>query len=112
MQHITRDEVKKLVDNHENAVIVEALPEKEFNKGHIPGAVAMPVEKIDELAPQLLKDKDQKIITYCANTKCPASTQAAEQLENLGYTDVSDYKEGKEDWKQAGYPLEGEMSPP
>lgn len=105
MQAINREQVKTLIDSR-GAVIIETLPEEEFAKGHLPGALSMPVDKIGDLAPKKLKDKDQQIITYCASTKCPASHRAAEALEGLGYTNVSEYTAGKEDWKKAGLPLE------
>ncbi|MEZ0224931.1 MAG: rhodanese-like domain-containing protein [Alphaproteobacteria bacterium] len=109
MQAISREEVKSLIDSGA-AVIIEALPEEEFAKGHLPGALSMPVNKIGDLAPKKLKDMDQQIITYCASAKCPASHRAAETLEKLGYTNVSEYAEGKEDWKKAGLPLEGALA--
>jgi rhodanese-related sulfurtransferase len=107
MQNINRDEVKKIVDNHEDKVVlIDATSEQDFAVGHIPGAISIPAGKVNELAPKLLKDKGQKIITYCGSTQCPASTIAAEGLEKLGYTDVNEYKPGKADWKAAGFPFE------
>lgn len=105
MQAISREQVKSLIDSGD-AVVIEALPEEEFAKGHLPGALSMPVNEIGDLAPKKLKDLDQQIITYCASAKCPASRKAAETLEKLGYTNVSEYSAGKEDWKKAGLPLE------
>jgi rhodanese-related sulfurtransferase len=109
MQAISREEVKSLIDSG-GAVIIEALPEEEFAKGHLPGALSMPVNEIGVLAPKKLKNMDQQIITYCASAKCPASHRAAETLEKLGYTNVLEYSEGKEDWKKAGLPLEGALA--
>ncbi len=107
MQPINRDQVKNIVDNHDKKVaIVDATSEQDFAIGHIPGAISIPAGKVNELAPKLLKDKSQKIITYCGSTQCPASTIAAEGLEKLGYTNVNEYKPGKADWKQAGLPME------
>jgi rhodanese-related sulfurtransferase len=106
MQRINRDEVKKVVDQHDKVALVDATSEENYAVGHIPGAISIPAGKVKELAPKLLKDKNQKIITYCGSTQCPASTMAAEELEQLGYTNIQEYKEGKEDWKEAGLPLE------
>jgi rhodanese-related sulfurtransferase len=106
MQPITRDQVRQIIDKHENAIIVDATSEKDYAIEHIPGAVSIPVGKEKELAPKLLKDKGQKIITYCGGTACPASTKVAEGLEQMGYTNVNEYKPGKADWKAAGLPFE------
>jgi len=50
--------------------------------------------------------KDEPIVVYCANMRCQNSHQAAEELERLGYGDVSVYAGGKEEWIEAGYPVE------
>ena len=106
MQPINRDQVKNIIDNHESAILVDATSEMDYASRHIPGAVSIPAGKVEELAPQLIKNKDDRIITYCGSTQCPASTMVAESLERMGYTNVNEYKPGKADWKQAGYPLE------
>jgi rhodanese-related sulfurtransferase len=45
-------------------------------------------------------------MTYCANAPCPNSGIAARKLEALGYTDVAEYVEGKQDWIDAGLPTQ------
>ena len=59
-----------------------------------------------DLAPRLLPDKDAAIVVYCANDPCPNSGIAAHVLGKLGYTNVRDYEGGKQDWRDAGLPLE------
>ncbi|HYD19104.1 MAG TPA: rhodanese-like domain-containing protein [Patescibacteria group bacterium] len=110
MQPITQQELKRLIDSGEDLAILEALPKSEYAQGHLPGAVSMPLEKIAEEAPRALPDKSQKIVTYCSSADCAASTKAAEILESMGYTNVSDFVEGKAGWKLAGLPLQGEKN--
>ena len=43
---------------------------------------------------------------YCANAPCQNSTIAARALDGLGYTNVAEYVEGKQDWVEAGLRLE------
>lgn len=43
---------------------------------------------------------------YCWNTACTGSAYAAEQLETLGYRNVRRYIGGKQDWTDAGLPVE------
>jgi rhodanese-related sulfurtransferase len=45
-------------------------------------------------------------VTYCSNTACRNSEAAANQLAAMGYTNVRKYAEGKQDWQEAGLPLE------
>lgn len=101
---ITRDELRELVDANA-AIVVETLPASYFEDAHIPGAINIPHTQVRELAPGLLPDKDALIIAYCANLPCPNSEVAATVLGKLGYTNVREYAEGKDDWREAGLPL-------
>ncbi len=103
---ITRDALKAKLDAGEPIVLVEALPEKYFRHAHLPGAINVPHDRIDELAPALLPDKGAAIVVYYANLPCENSAIAARRLTELGYTDVREYAEGKVDWVDAGLPTE------
>ena len=48
--------------------VVETLAPERYREAHLPGALNIPPERINELAPQLLPNKDAEIITYCTNT--------------------------------------------
>jgi len=102
---ITRDELEALLDRSE-VVVVEALPEQYFAKGHIPGAIRVDFEELDAQAPERLPDRDAAIVTYCASLTCRNSEIAANKLIALGYTNVREYAEGKADWIEAGLPVE------
>jgi rhodanese-related sulfurtransferase len=103
---ISRNELKTLLDSNQTVTIVEALPEEYYRQAHLPGAMLLPHDQVDELAPALLPDKDAAIVVYCANLPCQNSGIAAERLVELGYTNVREYAEGKQDWIDAGYPVE------
>jgi rhodanese-related sulfurtransferase len=102
---ITRAELE--VEIQAGAVtIVETLRAEHFERGHLPGAIHIHFEDVTEKAPVLLPDRDAPIVTYCSNTACANSESAANQLSAMGYTNVRKYAEGKQDWQQAGLPLE------
>lgn len=82
--------------------LVEALPPKYYEKAHLPTALNLPLDQIDKLAPALLQDKQELIVTYCASDACENSGIAAAHLRKLGYTNVREYHEGKADWIAAG----------
>ncbi len=105
MRTISRDELREALDAHE-VTVVEALPPMYFEQQHIPGAININHDEIEEKAPRLLPDKHARIVTYCANAPCPNSGIAARKLEALGYTDVAEYVEGKQDWIDAGLPTQ------
>lgn len=106
VQTTSRAELTAKLDRGEPVTLVEVLPAPYYRKAHLPGALNLPHDKVDELAPSLLPDKDAQIVTYCANLLCPNSTMAAQRLLELGYTDVRDYAAGKADWITAGLPIE------
>lgn len=105
---ISLDQLRERIDTNPELVLVEALPEQYYRHSHLPGAINIPHDAVDELAPQRLPDRDAEIVVYCASGPCPNSGIAADRLVELGYTRVADYHEGKAEWVEAGLPVEGE----
>jgi rhodanese-related sulfurtransferase len=103
---ISRDELHDLIEADADVTVVEALPAQYYDDAHLPGAINIPHTEVRALAPTLLPDKDAAIVVYCANLPCPNSGIAAHVLTKLGYTNVREYAEGKDDWREAGLPLE------
>jgi len=103
---ISRKEIRSRLDAGEAITLVEALPQKYFDQGHLPGAVNIPHDRVRELAPVLLGDKEALIAVYCASTECNNSRVATNLLRSLGYADVREYVDGKKDWIEAGLPVE------
>jgi rhodanese-related sulfurtransferase len=64
---ISTQDLKSRLDKKQ-ITVVETLAPEQYREAHIPGALNIPPERINELAPQLLPNKDAEIITYCANT--------------------------------------------
>ena len=63
---ITREELKARIDRGDTFKLVETLPEPEFRKAHLPGAINLPPDRLRERARQVLPDKGAEIIVYCA----------------------------------------------
>jgi polyisoprenoid-binding protein YceI/rhodanese-related sulfurtransferase len=103
---ITRDELQARLDAGVPTTIVEALPPMYYADAHLPGALNLPHDEVAERAAALLPDRDAAIVVYCSNTACQNSSIAARRLANLGYTNVLAYVEGKQDWIEAGLPVE------
>jgi rhodanese-related sulfurtransferase len=104
---LTLDQLRQRIDANPDLVLVEALPERYYRHSHLPGAINIPHDAVDALAPALLPDKDTEIVVYCASGPCQNSGIAANRLLELGYTHVADYHEGKAEWLEAGLPIEG-----
>lgn len=108
MRRITREQLKSELDNGNGVTLVEALPEQYWKQGHLPGAIQIDHTEIKEKAPELLPDKEAKIVVYCANAECQNSVNAVRALESMGYKNVYEYPEGKQDWSEAGHTLVSE----
>jgi len=103
---ITREELKTKMDHGDDFVLVEALSQKHYQSSHLPGAINLPYEFVDE-AEKVLPDKGAEIVVYCMNPDCVASAEEARELEEMGYERVLHYRAGKQDWIRAGLPVEG-----
>jgi rhodanese-related sulfurtransferase len=105
---ISREDLERRLDE---VAVVEALPAMYFRKSHLPGAVNIPPDQVDELAPELLPDRNFAVVVYCWDSACPTSGTVARRLLDLGYIDVAEYVEGKQDWIDAGLPVERRSVP-
>ena len=104
MELISRDDLKRKLDEGEDLKLVCALGEWAYRAMHIPGSIHV---GRPEQAAELL-DKGDQIVVYCTNVNCVASQMAYHRLVEAGYKNVRRYAGGLEDWEEAGYPLAGE----
>jgi rhodanese-related sulfurtransferase len=62
---IDRETVRRLIE--QGAQIVDVLPAEEYGEDHLPGAVNLPLRKIETEASRAL-DRTRPIIVYCADS--------------------------------------------
>jgi rhodanese-related sulfurtransferase len=108
-RRIHRDDIHAHLQAGTPMNLVEALPEKYYRDGHLPGAIQLNHDEVRAQAGTRLPAKDAFIVVYCANTPCRNSRIAAQTLASLGYTNVAEYEEGKQDWIEAGLPIENDQ---
>lgn len=95
-QQITQEEARQMMDEQENAIILDVREEDEYDSGHIPGAVLLPVGTIDEdTAAEVIPAEDSVVLVYCRSGN--RSKNASEALAALGYTQVYEFG-GINDW--------------
>lgn len=94
-QTITPADVKQMMDNGDEMILVDVRTVEEYNNEYIEGAINIPVETLTDEKPAQLPDTDAKIIVYCRTGR--RSEIAAKQLIALGYTNVYDLG-GIVDW--------------
>ncbi len=92
---ITQEEAKRMMALDDGHVIVDVRRADEFAEGHIPGAILIPNESIENSPPELLQDRDQIILVYCRSGR--RSKEAAKKLADLGYSNVYEFG-GIIDW--------------
>ena len=95
-----------MMDRGDRFVLVDALSQEHYASSHLPGAVNLPYEFVDE-AEEVLPDKSAEIVVYCMNVDCEASELESWELVEMGYANVRHYAAGKQDWMRAGLPVEG-----
>ena len=106
---ITRDALKSAIDAG-SVTVLDALAGAYWEKRHLPGAIPLHADHVEQVHRELLPDRDALIVTYCSDATCGNSQEVATKLESLGYTNVRKYQEGIAGWADAGLPLEsGEL---
>lgn len=101
LQPVTLKELKQRLRDG-SATIVDVRPRAEFDAGHIPGAISVPV---DELRPRLKEiSKRKEIIAYCRGPYCLYSLDAVTLLRKHGYK-ARRAEDGLPGWRGAGLPV-------
>lgn len=93
---ISQDEAKSIIDSDTPHIILDVRTTQEYDMGHIPGAIVIPVEEITESAPSILTDKNALILVYCRSGN--RSKVASEALANMGYSNIREFG-GIIDWQ-------------
>lgn len=83
--HISMDVAMEYM-KEKDTVIVDVRTEEEYEKGHIKGAINIPLHAIDGTVVGKLKDYHEKILVYCESGN--RSVQASAKLAALGYKQV------------------------
>ena len=68
-ERISMEQAAEYMEYEQGYALVDARTREEYAEGHIPGAVCIPNEEIEELAPKLLPDCEQMVYVYCRSGK-------------------------------------------
>lgn len=71
-------------DAAHDVVLVDVRTPEEYRAGHKEGALNIPVDEVEQLASQLLPDKNAVILLYCRTGK--RADKAMETLRKMGYS--------------------------
>jgi rhodanese-related sulfurtransferase len=86
-----------------NIILLDVRPSSEYNTGHIPGAINIPVDDITYQLKKLSKNKEY--VAYCRGPFCVFADEAVNILIKKGFR-AKRLAEGFPDWKLKGLPVE------
>ena len=89
------EEVEKILENL-GGILVDVRSKKEYEEGHINGAISIPEYEIKKKAQILLPNKEMNIIVYCSSGG--RSKKAKEELKNMGYKYVYNLYNGYQNY--------------
>ena len=83
-------------------VFLDVRTRMEFDEGHVPGALHIPIQTLANRLQEVPQDK--RLYVYCESGV--RSTNAATYLADQGFTQVENVKASMRGWRNAGYPIE------
>ena len=107
MKTLTTDQLRSMIDNGEDILLINTLDEKHFSATNIPNSINIPQSEEDFVrqVERISNNMNRKIVVYCVSDQCDSSTKAAKKLEADGFSDVYVYEGGARAWTEAGQEL-------
>lgn len=102
---VTASELQSQFTTTPNALLIDLRLAEDFEGEHIANAVNNCVFEVDFLSRmnELASNKTQPITVYGASADSYESRMAIEKLERTGYSSLTEFRGGLQDWKDAGY---------
>ncbi len=85
-----------------DVIVLDVRPGEEYEAGHIPGAISVPLGELEQRLASL--PQDAEIVAYCRGPYCVLAPQALELLHSHGFR-ARRLEEGLPEWRQAGLPV-------
>ena len=105
MDRITVAELRKLIDDGKDLLILDVRPKKvRVDDGIIPGAVPAHPTDIDPIV--MNSPRDAEVVVYCACPNEKSAATAAKHLKRAGFKKIRPLRGGIEAWIQAGHKVE------
>ncbi len=103
---ISATEAKAQFDGGQ-AIFIDARHEFDYKRGHIKGAVNVPLNSFNAEHIIATIPRDRVVIAYCDGIECNSSIELAGRLYDAGYSNVKIFFSGWQDWTSNKYPTEG-----
>ena len=92
-EDVNVEQAKKIIDNDE-VVVIDVRTQEEFAEGHIPNAMLIPVDEIDNVMEEM--DKDTSYLMVCRSGN--RSAMASELLAKNGFQHIKNMEGGMNKW--------------
>ncbi len=86
--HIDTRGLETLISSKVPLVILDARSAKWDDGKRIATAQVLTADATAKQAAELIPTKQSLVVVYCSNTRCPASTNLAKHLSELGYVNI------------------------
>ncbi len=102
MEAVSREELWNRIKS-EDVIVLDVRPRIEYESGHIPKAISIPLPKLKNNIEKI--PKDCEIVAYCRGPYCVLAVEAVRFLRKAGYN-AALLEDGYPEWKEAHLPVE------
>lgn len=114
MEPVTREDLARRL-RRGDVVVLDVRPSEEYAAGHVPGAISIPLERLERNLARLEKNlarlsRGTEVIAYCRGPYCVLAPQALALLTRRGFR-ARRLQDGFPEWRLAGYPVAAGAEP-
>ncbi len=99
LETVSREELIKRV-RRKSVTVIDVRPPEEYEAGHIPGALSIPLKKLQSKLAEIPKEK--QVVAYCRGPYCVLAIKAVDILRKKGYKAIR-LEDGIPDWRAQGF---------
>ena len=93
----------RLINNHDDSLIIDIRAVAEYKSGHIKGAKNVPLNEFKSSVETYTDYKNKPVLIYCNSGN--TAGRAIKLLKNAGYEKINNLEGGVAAWKEANMPL-------
>ena len=107
---LSSGDLEARLEQNNSRLVVDVGLSTEYQRGHIPGAVWISRDWLEDRVPELYPDRHQAVVVACTDGR--QSILAAASLAEIGYVDICVLEGGVADWIASGRPVEAGLTRP
>lgn len=97
-------ELKQQMHSLNPPVILDVRTPREFSKGHVPGAINIPVGELENRLSELSLHKTGEVVVYCRSGR--RTMIAVKVLQDAGFARILKMEGNMPAWESGGLPVE------